>query len=73
MGKSEDHTVKCPYYKDNGPTEIRCEGVDDGITNHHAFDTRDKLIQYKDRYCRRHDYCRCLWADALERKYCNGK
>ena len=73
MGKSEDHTVKCPFYKDNGPTEIRCEGAEDDMATHMAFATRDLVIQYKDRYCRRHDYCRCLWAEALERKYGNGK
>ena len=71
----DDHTVKCPYYKDNGPASIRCEGVEEDMSHFQTFNTRDRLLEYKGRYCRCMNYHNCIWAEALDRKwgYTNGK
>ncbi len=66
---SEDHTIQCPYYKDNGASSIRCEGAEEKMSNFMTFDKRDRLIEYKDKYCRCMNYRECLWAAALDRKW----
>lgn len=67
--KHEDHTVQCPYYKTNNPSVIYCEGVEDGMLTHMAFATRDLLVSYKDRYCRRKCWGHCPLASMLNRKW----
>ena len=68
---SEDHLVKCPYYKTNARQVIHCEGLEDGMAVHLAFATHGHLVDYKDRFCRRYCYNQCQLARILEQKYGN--
>lgn len=67
--KNEDHLVVCPYYKTNNPSAIYCEGFENGMVVHIAFASRDQLVNYKSRYCRRHCWARCPLATTLNRKW----
>lgn len=67
--KSEDHLVKCPYYKTNTSQVIYCEGLEEGMAIHMAFASHAQLIDFKGRYCRRMEYGSCPLARILEAKY----
>ena len=67
--KQEDHLVKCPYYTNNASQVIRCEGLEDGMKIHMAFESHAQLIDYKSRFCRRMHYGKCPLAKLLNRKY----
>lgn len=67
MHKEDEH-VQCPYYKNDEPQIIRCEGVEDGTALHLAFSTRTQLKAYKREYCRC-DWGKCMIAKMLNRKW----
>ena len=67
--KDEDHLVKCPYYKHDTSQVIFCEGLEDGMVLHLAFDTHPRLINYKGRYCRSENYRNCPLAKLLNHKW----
>lgn len=67
--KDEDHLVQCPYYKHDTSQVIFCEGLEDGMVIHLAFDTHPRLINYKGRYCRRTHYSHCPVAEILNKKW----
>lgn len=67
MHKEDEH-VQCPFYKNDEPQIIRCEGVEDGTALHLAFANRTQHKEYKKLYCRR-DWCSCKIATMLNRKW----
>lgn len=67
--KSEDHLVRCPFYKTNTSQVIYCEGLEDGMAIHMAFASHAQLVDYKSRFCRRMGYDTCPLARILEDKY----
>lgn len=69
--KSEDHLVKCPYYKTNTRQVIFCEGFEDGMAVHMAFASHNQLIDYKNRFCRRYDWTSCPLAQKQNERYQN--
>ena len=60
--------VLCPFYKYEGERMIYCEGVEPETALHLAFKTKDKLRDYRKRFC---EEChnKCLIAGMLNRKY----
>ena len=67
--KSEDHLVKCPYYKTNDRQVIYCEGFENGMAVHLAFATHNHLVDYKDMFCRKYCYSQCELAKILDQKW----
>ena len=67
MHKEDEH-VQCPYYKNDEPQIIRCEGVEDGTALHLAFSTKTQLKAYKKDFCRS-CWCRCMIARMLNQKW----
>ena len=67
--KDEDHLVQCPYYKHDTSQVIFCEGLEDGMVIHLAFDTHPRLINYKGRYCRRCNWPNCPLASMHNARY----
>lgn len=46
----EDEYVPCPFYKNEGPIEIRCEGIVSAITSN-IFSRRKEKEDFKQDYC----------------------
>lgn len=67
MHKEDEH-VQCPYYRKDAQQTVHCEGVEDGCGLHLGFASRQKLKEYKARYCRQ-DWKNCMIASMLNRKY----
>lgn len=67
--KSEDHLIQCPYYRKNTGQILFCEGLEDGMTLHLAFDTHAHMIRFKGRFCRKDSYADCPIAGCLDRKW----
>lgn len=68
MKHRQDVLVKCPYYKGEEIQKIFCEGVQDGSKLHLAFDSPQKLKDYKNSFCKR-CYNQCLIAGMLNGKW----
>ncbi len=63
------YLVQCPFYKDEEPTVIHCEGVEAGSSLHNVFTPNTvKAKGYKERYCQS-GWEQCLIAKMLNRKY----
>ena len=60
--------VVCPYYREETPQVIFCEGVEDDSTIHVAFATPDKRKKHEDQYCKQ-CWCKCMIAEAHNRKW----
>lgn len=65
---TEDPLVQCPYYRDEVPQTLRCEGVEDSCGLHLGFSGRNQKRDYKDRFCRG-GWKKCLVARMLNAKY----
>lgn len=64
----EDPLAACPFYKEEEPQLVHCEGILDGCTLHLGFSNRGKLRNYKNSYCQnRWEHCRI--ARMLNEKY----
>lgn len=59
--------VRCPFYKDDTPCAIKCEGLVSQVCAQN-FSTRDEKIGYMRRYCEC-DYTHCIIAQKIEEKY----
>lgn len=64
----EDALVQCPYYRKDVPQGVNCEGVVDGSSVKLGFTAHNRLIDYKDAFCRQ-CWQNCLIAQMLNRKY----
>ena len=67
MHKEDEH-VQCPYYKNDEPQIIRCEGVEDGTALHLAFSTSTQHKEYKKCFCRS-GWGKCMVARMLNQKW----
>lgn len=68
----EDALVVCPYYKEDGPQQVHCEGILEGGSLHLGFPDKGQLRTYKSAYCRDHwELCRI--AGLLNEKYADGQ
>jgi hypothetical protein len=67
MHKEDEH-VQCPYYKNDEPQIIRCEGVENGTALHLAFSTRTQHKEYKKQFCRS-CWGKCMIARILNAKW----
>ena len=67
--KDEDFLVQCPYYKHDTSQVIFCEGLEDGMVIHAAFDTHPHLVKYKGRYCRKNSWSSCPLANMQNKRY----
>lgn len=67
MHKEDEH-VQCPYYKNDEPQIIRCEGVENGTALHLAFSTRTQHKEYKKQFCRS-CWGKCMIARMLNAKW----
>lgn len=67
--KQEDHLVQCPYYKTHTSQVIYCEGLEDGMAVHLAFASHKQLVDYKGRFCRRHNWAGCPLAKIQNARY----
>ena len=46
------YEVQCPFYKDEEPTVIHCEGVEAGSSLHNVFTPNTvRTRAYKEQYC----------------------
>ena len=68
MKHRQDVLVKCPYYKGEEKQKLFCEGVQEGVCIHMAFDTTPNLKDYKNAYCKG-CYNECLLAEMHNRKW----
>lgn len=65
-----DKFVKCPFYRKSSPSEISCEGFEDGTFLKVTFSDRNHKIKYMRRRCESIDGCRhCHIHSMLERMY----
>lgn len=68
MSGRQDMYAQCPFYRRAEKQLIVCEGVEENATLHLAFASSKRLSEYKGKYCDK-DYCKCLVAEMLERKW----
>ena len=62
------YLVQCPFYKDEEPTVIHCEGVEAGSSLHNVFTPNTARTRaYKEQYCN------SRWEQCLIAKMLNGK
>ena len=64
----EDIYTKCPYYKWQTKCVICCEGVRENSSIHMAFAGKKDRLGHQKVFCRDH-WCRCVVAQALNRKW----
>lgn len=64
----EDYLVQCPYYREEAPQTLHCEGVTEGSCLQLGFSSRPRMHAYKARYCRA-CWKTCPVAGMLNRKY----
>lgn len=64
------YLVQCPFYKDEEPTVIHCEGIEPGSNLHNVFpSTSTKKAQaYKEHYCQS-SWEQCRIAKMLGEPY----
>lgn len=67
----QDLNVQCPFYRQERPAVLLCEGVEDGAGLQMTFDTPSHKRDYKDDFC-----CEfwkgCRLAGMLNDKWENG-
>lgn len=68
MKRKVDAYVNCPYYHSEDRQVIFCEGVEENTQIHVAFSSITQKRAYEQEMCR-NEWGRCLWADALNRKW----
>lgn len=68
MGRKENKSAKCPFYKEEDRQKVFCEGVEENSKIHLAFSSPTQKSEYCRKYCYR-NYKYCLIADMLFYKY----
>ena len=62
--------VVCPFYKQETPTKIRCEGFSKACSLQTSFSCNEKLVMHKARYCNSiRDYHRCPLYPVIYGQY----
>ena len=64
----QDFLVQCPYYREDDPQAVYCEGVQDNTRLRLGFTGRKQKKTYCEHYCREH-WKDCMIAKMLNRKY----
>lgn len=64
----DDYLVQCPYYREEAPLNLHCEGVVDSSYLQMGFSSRKLMHAYKEQFCRG-CWKKCLVAGMLNRKY----
>lgn len=68
MARYEDGAVLCPFYKEESPSTLICEGPTPESTVRTTFTPKSKKLFYKLRYCGC-DYKNCPLAYGLYRMW----
>ena len=61
----EDEHVRCPYYKRESPTEVRCAGLSGRTQTTNTFRTKADKEDFKEDFCNGF-YWNCSLYRALE-------
>lgn len=68
MKHYQDKNVLCPFYHQEKPSVLMCEGVEDGSALQLTFDSSIHKADYKDDYCCE-DWEKCRISKMLNDKY----
>lgn len=68
MNNYVDTNVICPYYKKTDRQVIFCEGVEENASIRMSFSSNSQKNDYMKEKCMK-CWGKCLWADALNRKW----
>lgn len=70
-GAKEEYYVECPFYKKTELKRlgVRCEGPTPSSRLVIQFNTKKKLDEYAEMYCKSIDYTKCAVCQILMRKY----
>ncbi len=60
--------AKCPFFNAQENQKIYCEGVEDGVAMHLAFDSKEHKKAYCARYCNK-NFPRCPYYRMLDALY----
>lgn len=68
MRHFQDKRVLCPFYHQEKPSVLMCEGVEDGCSIQITFDSGQHKADYKDALCCE-DWEQCRVSKMLNEKY----
>jgi len=68
MNNYEDPSVLCPFYKEERPFALICEGPNTYTSVHMCFHPTSRKKSYKQTYCMDH-YNDCLLAKGLNKMW----
>lgn len=69
MKRYVSNYVLCPFYHNEDPLIIYCEGVEEGTVLHIAFLEKTRKQEYKKKFCCSDKYKKCRLCSMLNNKY----
>lgn len=67
MRNENDYLVKCPFFRGWNMTQIGCEGVGGREKLILVFRGKDDVNKWLLKYCRRHEWKACPYAEFLKK------